>query len=55
MATLQGTRFTAAQTSMRSSRRIRQQYPGVIVTCPELVNKIESDNVLLVRLPNERG
>jgi hypothetical protein len=30
-------------------------YPGVIVTCPELVNKIESDNVLLVRLPNERG
>ena len=27
---------------------------GVIVTCPELVSKIESDNVSLARLPNER-
>jgi hypothetical protein len=27
---------------------------GVLVTCSELVSEIESDNMLLVRLPNER-
>jgi len=31
-----------------------QDESDVIVTCPEPVSKIESDNMLLVRLPNER-
>jgi hypothetical protein len=28
--------------------------PSVVVLCPELVSKIESDNMLLARLPNDR-